>query len=219
MSEPIIENSREEAIERLQHRVRTIEREAAGGGYRPGEWTRLVSDLQRLPRAERAALSDDISRASRALHRRHVTGTISIQRAIAAELGRAVVGAILVALGGAADSNLFGAAGALAWVVAFQPLLKYASGRMLGLGYDYAYLFGIEPRLKMNYGSYLAAPRWARVLLHLSGTFGSPLGALLGWAVMPSQLVSAAHFCMVEFGLLHDRRLEEKRVPDGSQVH
>jgi hypothetical protein len=49
---------------------------------------------------------------------------------------------------------------------------------------------GIEPRLKMKYGSYVAAPRWARTLLHLAGTLGYAFGALLGWIAMPFHLTS-----------------------------
>ncbi len=51
-----------------------------------------------------------------------------------------------------------------------------AARRALGIAYDYAYLFHIEPRFKMSYGTYLAAPRWARIVFHLSGIVGSPLG-------------------------------------------
>jgi hypothetical protein len=66
------------------------------------------------------------------------------------------------------------------WVSSFQPLVKIASGTALGIKYEYAYLFGgIEPRFKSDFGSYLALSPWKRMIFHLSGTLGSPLGAAL----------------------------------------
>ena len=189
-------------MDELRERMRAIENEINSGRYRTGEWARLVDEIEQQPREERAALRDDISRASRALHRRHVGRTIPIGLTIAAELGLAALGAILIALAGRAGSNVLGILGACAWITAFQPLLKFATGRLLGVEYDYAYVLGVEPRLKMKYGSYLAAPRWARVLVHLSGTLGSPLGALLGWAVIPSNLSVARTFCIAGFWAL-----------------
>jgi hypothetical protein len=186
----------------LRARIRTIESDVISGSYRPGAWTRLLDEILRRPRAERAALSDEVSRTSRALHRRHVSITAPVRLALALEIGLAALGAIVIALAGRVDSNALGAAGALAWITAFQPLVKFATGRALGIEYDYVYLLGPEPRFKMKYGSYVAAPRWLRVLHHLSGTLGSPLGALLGWAVMPSKLGFAHAFCVWSFWAL-----------------
>jgi hypothetical protein len=199
MPELIINDSPAHEVDALLTRIRAIESAANSGSYRPGEWTRRVNEVQRLKRADRVALIEDVSRASLVLHRRHVARTISIRRAISVEVILAVVGAMLIVLGGAKDSSVLGAIGAFAWMAAFQPLIEYTTGRALGIEYEYAYLFGIEPRLKMRYGSYLAAPRWARVLLHVAGTLGSPLGALLGWAVMPPQFVAARYFCLGAF--------------------
>src|SRR6202011_6332563 len=84
----------------------------------------------------------------------------------------------------------------------FQPLVKIAVGYLLGVEYEYAYLYGVEPRFKMRFGDYIAAPRWARIVLHLSGTIGSPLGAWLAKVCLPTDLsiaimVSAAIFWIV----------------------
>jgi hypothetical protein len=75
-------------------------------------------------------------------------------------------------------------------------------GYLLGVEYEYAYFFGVEPRFKMRFGDYIAAPRWARIVLHLSGTVGSPFGAWLAMICMPSDLriainVSFAIFLLV----------------------
>jgi len=61
--------------------------------------------------------------------------------------------------------------------------------------YDYAFLYGLEPRLKMDYGCYLAAPRAARVALHLSGTVGSPLAAWMVWLLLPPAMTLAKLLC------------------------
>jgi hypothetical protein len=199
MGDSNISDSPGRAIDKARTRILKIESKVNAGSYRPGEWMRLVVDVERRPIAERAALSEDLSRASRLLHRRRVARALSIQSAIAFEIGTVVLGAILIAIGGVADSNLLAVMGVFAWIVAFQPLIKYAAGHALGIGFEYAYLLGIEPRLKMKYGSYVAAPRWARTLLHLAGTLGSPFGALLGCIAMPSHLILARHICSAAF--------------------
>ena len=92
------------------------------------------------------------------------------------------------------------AAGILA--MTFQPLVKIGLGYLLGVGYEYVYFNGAEPRFKMRFGDYLAAPRWARILLHLSGTLGSPLGVWLVQICLPSDLRIAAYVCWVVFWIL-----------------
>ncbi len=186
----------------LRDRVHAIESEIDAGIYRSGEWVELISEIERQPRDERSALRDDVSRTSRALHQRHVTRTIPVPLALAAELGLTAVGASLIVLAARERSNVLGVVGACAWITAFQPLVKFATGRALGVQYDYAYVFGVEPRLKMKYGSYIVAPRWARALVHFSGTLGSPLGAILAWAVMPPNLSLARTLCLAGFWVL-----------------
>jgi hypothetical protein len=81
--------------------------------------------------------------------------------------------------------------------MSFQPLLKVLTGTVLGIRYAYAYLLGPEPRFKMRFGSYIAAPRAARVLFHLSGTIGSPLGAWLPTRFLGPSLRPASTFCWI----------------------
>ena len=85
------------------------------------------------------------------------------------------------------------------WAIAFQPLVKVAIGTALGVGYDYAYLYGIEPRFKMSFGSYLAEPRWKRILLHLSGMAGTPLGVMLVAMAAGAKLPVSALICWAAF--------------------
>jgi hypothetical protein len=99
-------------------------------------------------------------------------------------------------------SNLMGIIAAVLWMMTFQPLIKIGVGYPLGIKYEYAYLYGLEPRFKMRYGDYLAAPRWARIVLHLSGTIGSPLGAWLAMVCMPSELRIAIDVSLAIFWIV-----------------
>ncbi len=80
--------------------------------------------------------------------------------------------------------------------------MKIGVGYLLGVGYEYAYFNRGEPRFKMRFGDYLAAPRWARIVLHLSGTIGSPLGAWLVMICLPSDLRIAIDVCWAIFWIV-----------------
>jgi hypothetical protein len=160
----------------LRARLGRIEANIDRGDYRPGPWTRLVSDLKRRPASERRAFGADLSRVSCKLHRRRAKRTISVAGAVALEAVVVICGGVLLAAAIHSDSVLAAAAGGMLWMTAFQPLMKIAIGYALGVGYEYAYLYGAEPRFKMRFGDYVAAPRSVRVALHLGGTLGSPVG-------------------------------------------
>jgi hypothetical protein len=115
------------------------------------------------------------------------------------------------------------------WVSTLQPLVKLAVGTLSGVRYDYCYLYGLEPRFKMKFGSYVSAPRRKRIALHASGMVGSPLGAILVaymaddtlpvarsvslavfWIVLAINLISAI------LGLFGVRRLGRLRLAEGS---
>jgi len=74
---------------------------------------------------------------------------------------------------------------------------------MLGVVYDYAYLANGEPRFKMEYGSYIAQPRWARIVLHLSGAVGSPLGAYLAAMLVRDRLAATYWVAMIVFWMVN----------------
>jgi len=133
-----------------------------------------------MPPAVRAALADDVGRVSRKLHLRHQLYTVSVTAGLCIESFAAALGGILLALRIADLSNVLAIIAMILWVSSFQPLIKITSGTALGIRYEYAYLFGsIEPRFKTDFGSYLALSPWKRMIFHLSGTLGSPLGAIL----------------------------------------
>jgi len=179
----------------LSDRIAAIERQVDSNSYRAGPWARVVNEVRALPMAERRSLAETLSRVSRKLHRRSARGSISVRAGYLAEIALAVAGAVILALGARHQSNLLVVVSAVIWTIAFQPLIKVAVGYLLGVRYEYAYLYGIEPRFKMCFGQYLAQPRYARLLLHLSGTIGSPIGAWLPTLCVDPSLRIAIYVC------------------------
>ena len=179
----------------LSDQIVAIEREVDSNSYRAGPWARLVNEVRALPIAERRSVAENLSRISRKLHQRSGRSTVSVPAGYLAELGLAIAGAVVLALGSRHQSNLLVIVSAVLWTIAFQPLIKVAVGYLLGVRYEYAYLYGFEPRFKMCFGQYLAQPRYARLLLHLSGTIGSPIGAWLPTCFVDPSLRIAIYVC------------------------
>ncbi len=206
-----------------------IEHDLDARTYRPGQWERFIADLKRRPAAVRAAAAADVSRVSRKLHQRKPRRTISTTIGIVAEVVGAVIGLALVLVAIHVPSIIAGLFGALLWIMSFQPLIKVGAGQALGIQYEYAYLANGEPRFKMKFGTYTAASRGSRILLHLLGTVGSPLGAWLAASIIRPALPGTARVVMVVFwilvitnvagfvaGLAGVRRLGRIRTADGS---
>ena len=170
--------------------------------YRPGPWAQFVRLVQQRPQAERMILAADISRVSEKLHRRHGRRTLSIPLGVGLELLATALGAGLLVVGLRTASTVAVLAAAVIWITTSEPLVKITVGSLLGIQYDYVYLYGIEPRFKMRYGAYLAASRAARVVLHLSGTIGSPLAAWFVSYLAHPMLPFAALVCNVVFWVL-----------------
>jgi hypothetical protein len=185
------------AREQVRDRIAEVERQIDENRYYPGPWDKLLKDARALPRDERHALKDEISRVSSKLHRRDRKATLSLMTGLTAECVLALLGGVLILFAIHNHSNLLAIIAAAIWTMTFQPLVKIAVGYLLGVEYEYAYLCHLEPRFKMRFGDYLAAPRWARILLHLSGTVGSPLGAWLVTVCLPSDLRIAIDVCWV----------------------
>jgi hypothetical protein len=163
----------------------------------------LIADLRQVPPAVRAALADDVGRTSRKLHLRHPRYTVSVTAGLCIESFAATLGGILLALGIADVSNALAIIAMILWASSFQPLIKVGSGIALGIRYEYAYLFGsIEPRFKTDFGSYLALSPWKRMIFHLSGTLGSPLGAALVAVIADERLRIATWASWTAFWLV-----------------
>ncbi len=185
----------------LRERLLAIEADLDAGRYRPGPWAQWLRLARRRPISERQALAADVSRVSRKLHARDGLRTVSVAAAIGAELLATAAGGALLWLARVLGSNLVALAGAGLWITTFQPLIKVSVGTLLGVRYDYVHLRNAEPRFKMRYGTYLAAPRWRRVVLHLAGNVGSPLAAWLVSRMMDPQLPLASGLCLAVFWL------------------
>ena len=183
----------------LSDKLVAIERDVDSNSYRAGPWARVVNEIRALPIAERRSVAENLSRISRKLHQRGGRSTVSVRAGYLAEVALAVAGAVVLALGTRHQSNLLVIVSAVLWTIAFQPLVKVTVGYLLGVRYDYAYLYGIEPRFKMRFGQYLAQPRYVRLLLHVSGTIGSPTGAWLPTLFVDPSLRIAIYVCRVLF--------------------
>lgn len=214
---------------KLRERLRAIERDIDAARYRSGPWDAFIRVTSGQPDMTRAALAEDISRVSRKLHLHWARSTVSVATAISAELAATAVGSVLLALAIKSDSNIVAIAAMVIWVITLQPLVKVAVGTLLGIGYEYGYLFGLEPRFKMKFGSYLSTPRWKRIALHGSGMVGSPLGAIMVPWIVGSTLQIARSVCLWSFwiflainlislilSLFGVRRLGRLRLADGS---
>jgi hypothetical protein len=186
----------------ILERIAEIERAVDADRYTPGAWAALQHDVRRLPRAQRAALADRLSRISRKLHSRGARQIVPFAAGVAMECGLAIAGGGLLFAALRWRSNILGALAVIAWVTAFQPLVKVLCGLALGIRYDYAYLAGGEPRFKSRFGTYLAAPRAVRILFHLAGTIGSPLGAWLATRWLDPGLGATRELAWVLFGVL-----------------
>jgi hypothetical protein len=125
-----------------------------------------------------------------------------LDAALAVELAAVLMGGVSLVWGRNVGYDPAAIAALLLWVTSLQPLLKVSVGMALGIRYEYAYLLGIEPRFKMRYGTYLAAPRWARIVLHLSGCVGSPLAAWLVARFSDSLLVASTISRIVAWGIV-----------------
>jgi hypothetical protein len=193
-----------EGAEALRAQLLEVEKTIEAGAYKPGPWDRFIRAARNQPPPVRAALADDATRVSRKLHLRTGRTTMPLERAILWESSATIIGAVLLAAGVASKSNVLAMLGALTWTTTFQPLVKVAVGTALGVSFDYAYLEGsFEPRFKISYGTYLARPRWARILFHLSGIVGSPLGIYLAGVLMAPVLPTSAKICDVIFWILN----------------
>jgi hypothetical protein len=199
----LVSQVREHAMsELLKQKLASVEAALDQGVYRPGPWAAFLRDAESRSGAERAAIEVDVSRVSDKLHLRQPRRTLSFGTAIRAELAATAVGGALLVAGLAASLSFPVLAAALVLTTTLQPLIKVSAGSALGIRYSYAYIRGIEPRFKMRYGTYLAAPRWKRIALHLSGTVGSLLALWLVRRLTPPELHGTAAVCDVAFWIV-----------------
>lgn len=145
--------------------------------YRVGSWQKLVADIEALGRDERAEISGLISELGNKLHQRHGFPRIPFVAGFLVEITLLLLGTYILVIG--SESLLLALAGSLALILSMQPFLKILTGLMLGVRYAYVFLFFIEPRFKMQYGTYLSLSRMQRIIFHTSGVIGTPLALFL----------------------------------------
>jgi hypothetical protein len=179
-----------------------IESDLDQGSYRPGPWAAFLRAARRASKATRLALAADVTRVSDKLHRKKHARRFPFWVGLALEAVGIVAGVAILEMG--LDRTHAGPAivSAIILATALQPSVKVAAGLLLGIRYSHFFFFGFEPRFKMCYGTYLAAERWRRVLLHLSGTVGSPLA--LWWVALRTEgvLPRTSTICWALFILL-----------------
>jgi hypothetical protein len=168
----------------LNEALSQIENELDDGVYRPGRWAGFLRVARRRPKAERLTLATDVTRVSDKLHRRKHALRFPFWVGLAFDTAGTAIGVALLEVGLDRRSTGLVIGSSVILTVTIQPLVKIAVGFLIGLRYSHFFFFGIEPRFKMRYGTYLNAERWGRVLLHLSGTVGSPFA--LWWVATRS---------------------------------
>lgn len=176
----------------LRASLEQIEADLDQGTYRPGPWAAWLRRARALPQPERMSIAADVSRVSDKLHLRQARRKISYASGLGLEIVATIAGVWLLATGLRETSATPVLIGALLLTMTMQPLVKISVGTVLGIRYSYAYLWGAEPRFKMRYGTYLAASRWKRVLLHLAGTVGSVLALAVAHSLAEPELPSTA---------------------------
>jgi hypothetical protein len=186
----------------LREMLRAIEQDLDMGSYQPGPWAAFLREAQRHPPEERAALAADVTRVSNKLHQRNGYLRAPAPLALVVELAAAALGLALLRTGIQREqvARVWAAAAVLSFTL--QPLVKVASGSLLGIRYAYVFLVGGEPRFKMRYGSYLVLPPWKRALFHSTGMVGGPLSFWLVGKVASLRFPRTAAVCRVLFWLM-----------------
>ncbi len=156
----------------------------------------------RHPKAERLALAPAVTRVSDKLHQRKHSVRFPVWVGLTFEAIGIALGFALLEVGLDQRSSGLVLASSVVLTATLQPPIKIAVGYVVGVRYSYFFLFGIEPRFKMRYGTYLTAEPWRRVLLHLAGTVGSPLAFWWAAARAAEALPGASATCKVLFLLL-----------------
>jgi hypothetical protein len=159
----------------LQTMLSQIEHALDTDSYTPGPWARFVRQAKQEPETERARLAADVTRVSNKLHSRKYRYTMPFLPAFIAEMGLNLLATPLLRAGVRQQAPWL--VGVATYILAstMQPLIKIMVGSALGVRYSYVYAEGMEPRFKMAYGTYLAAPAGKRAAVQASGTVGTPL--------------------------------------------
>jgi hypothetical protein len=163
----------------LEQLLAEIEDALDSNTYTRGRWDVFLERAALASPDELVPLESSITRVSEKLHQRTSPSTMPFERALAFEILASLGGFAILTVAASTGSTVGFVAATVCLVVTLQPLLKVATGLAFRLAFGYAYLWGVEPRFKLKYGTYLAAPRWKRVSYHVSGMLGSPFAWLI----------------------------------------
>lgn len=166
----------------INQQIEEIENALDEKRYRVGSWQKLIEEVEALSSDERAEISESISELGNKLHQRHGFPSIPCVYGFLVEFMLTVFGTSILIVG--SESLLLSLAGALALILSMQPVLKILVGLLLGVRYAYVFLFYVEPRFKMQYGTYLSLTTMQRVVYHTSGVIGTPLALLLAIQIL-----------------------------------
>lgn len=172
-----------------------VEKALDEGTYRKGQWQQFLKQAGALDAGARERLAGNITRVNRKLHRRNGFVSIPFTAALALE----TIIFILAIMSVAQEHLLAKILGVILLALCLQPLIKVVTGLVLGVRYDYAYLWYIEPRFKMQFGTYFQLPPLSRVAVHLSGGIGTPLAMLIGYVVFLGESTLIAYGWLILF--------------------
>lgn len=183
-------------LDEIRQRLVDVESALDSGNYRKGMWQGLLRDAETLDVADRQAVAEAVSRVSRKLHGRKLYPRAPFGVAIILECVLLAISVYLLGQTGLV-AVLAGAAGL---ALALQPTLKVAVGLLMGVRYEYAFLWYVEPRFKMRYGTYFVLGPSQRIAFHLAGSIGTPVALLIGAVqLMPLNAV-LGYLCLVLAG-------------------
>lgn len=165
-----------------------IESNLDSGTYRVGDWQKCLNKLKGLGQGSSSMVSHDLTRISNKLHRRNRFPEAPAWMGFVFEYLLFVMSILAMA----AESTLLRLASIIMLALCLQPIIKISTGILLGVRYSYVYLWYVEPRFKMRFGTYYDLARWKKLVLQFSGSVGTPVALLVGWRVLGDEPLLAA---------------------------
>lgn len=185
-------------VEEVRQSVLDIEQQLIAGTYRPGPWARMLRRAQLLDVAGRRALTEDVTRVGDLLHRNNHPGRkAKVRTGVMLEIFLLIGAIVDVAFGVWLDSAIIVGISTFVMCQAAQPLFKMLVGTLLGVRYSYFWFWlKIEPRAKMQYGTYIPLTLSQRVILHASGMVGSAAAFLAVGYALAGIMPGIASICL-----------------------
>ena len=165
-----------------------IERDLDAGIYQVGGWQKCLAQIKDLDEGASSMLSPDLTRISNKLHRRNRFPEVQAWMGFVFEYVLLATSILLMT----AESTLLRLVSVILLALCLQPLIKISAGLLLGVRYAYVFLWYVEPRFKMQFGTYQRLEKWKKLALQLSGSIGTPIALLVGWRVLDDEPLLAA---------------------------